>query len=286
MDELDVLKGNLIDVEMKLEEIPIEKLQRGRYQPRINIRDEEIKNLAESIESTGIMLHPITVRPISDSRYEIIAGERRWLAAQYLRRPKVLCNVGNFSDKKAALLSLSENASRKELNSIEKAKSLHRLMIEFRYREEDLGKEVGLVQSQVSNLLRLLKLDDRVQQFLLEEQLSEGHGKVLTGLTGEFSRYQYNLALSCVVKKWSVRKLEQERKLLESTKEADKKKGANPHSNKIYSENLARKLSDHLGHPTKIKDKSGKKGDIVISYNSYEHLEAILSRLGFKKDPW
>src|SRR4029079_3847018 len=165
-----------------LQQITIDRLSRGKYQPRQHFDPEKLQELADSIKSTDWLLQPIVVRPLSDGNYEIVAGERRWRAAQLAGLGEVSCLVFNYSDEQALQASIVENISRADLNPIEEAQAYQRLIDEFHYLHEEVAASVGKSRTAITNSLRLLKLDPRVQKFLIEGKLSEGHGKILASL--------------------------------------------------------------------------------------------------------
>src|SRR5579883_2735188 len=194
-----------------LQQISIELLVRGKYQPRQHFDPEKLKELADSIKSTGGLLQPIVVRPFHD-QYEIVAGERRWRAAQMAGLGEVSCLICHYTDEQALQASIVENISRADLNPIEEAQAYQRLIDEFHYLHEEVAASVGKSRTAITNSLRLLKLDARVQQYLVTGMISEGHGKILAGLEPQ---HQIELAERCVQKGWNVRKMEAEAKKIQ-----------------------------------------------------------------------
>jgi len=174
-----------------LQQVAIDLLVRGRYQPRQHFDPEKLQELADSIKSTGGLLQPIVARPLPNGQYEIVAGERRWRAAQLAGLLDVSCLVCPYTDEQALQAAIVENISRADLNPIEEAKAYQRLIDEFQYLHEEVAASIGKSRTVITNSLRLLKLDPRVQTLLIEEKLSEGHGKILAGLD---SHLQYELA--------------------------------------------------------------------------------------------
>lgn len=261
-------------IKPQLANIVIEKLKRGQYQPRRDFDQESLVELAESIKSSGL-IQPIVVRPLNNDSYEIIAGERRWRAAQLAGLDTVSCLIQNYSDEQAAAVTLIENLQRKDLNPIEEAQSLQRLVEEFAYSHEEVGVVVGKSRTKITNTLRLLRLDVRVQQFLIDRKLTEAHGKVLAGLS---SILQFEMAELCVTKNWSVRKLEEESKLTQE------KKSSEIISNSEIA-HLERKASDKLGAQVKFDmDNNPKSGWLKIRYFDLETLQGVLDRLGVSSD--
>lgn len=254
--------------------LPIEQLKRGKYQPRRDFEAESLAELAESIKSSGL-IQPIVVRS-ANNYYEIIAGERRWRAAQLAGLDTVVCLIQDYDDEEAAAVTLIENLQRKDLNPIEEAQSLQRLVDEFGYSHEEVGGVIGKSRTKITNTLRLLRLDDRVQQWLIERKLTEGQGKILAGLP--FNQ-QFDLAQQCLNKGWSVRKLETEVK-----KENDPATSAKTIPNKEITR-LERKIAEHLGAQVQFDmDADPKQGWLKIRYFDLETLQGVLDRLGIADD--
>lgn len=256
-----------------LQQIGIDLLVRGKYQPRQHFDPEKLKELADSIVSTGGLLQPIVVRPTAQNTYEIVAGERRWRAAQLAGLSDVSCLVCQYTDDQALQAAIVENISRADLNPIEEAQAYQRLIDEFHYLHEEVAASVGKSRTAITNSLRLLKLDARVQQLLITGQLSEGHGKILAGLP---QQQQFELADRAQQKGWNVRKLEQEAKKLTQPVITNGK----------YSDaNLARletALSDHLGNRAQIEYEERGGGYMRIRFNNIDELEGHFERIGFK----
>lgn len=256
-----------------LKQLSIDQLIRGKYQPRKHFDPIQLQELADSIKTTDGLLQPIVVRPIANNKYEIIAGERRWRAAQLAGLNEVSCLVSHYTDEQALQASIIENINRADLNPIEEAEAYQRLIEEFNYLHEEVAAAVGKNRTTITNALRLLKLDSRVKELLINKQLSEGHGKILAGL---LVSQQYALAEECIQKNWSVRKLELVAKKLQD------------HStdNGIYSDpNLQRletALSDHVGNQVQIDYENRGGGYVKIRFNNIDELEGHFQRLGFK----
>ncbi len=261
-----------------LQHIAVDLLIRGKYQPRQQFDPDKLRELAEAIKSTGGLLQPIVVRPLGDGTYEIVAGERRWRAAQLAGLDDVSCLVCQYTDEQALQASIVENISRADLNPIEEAKAYQRLIDEFHYLHEEVAASVGKSRAAITNSLRLLKLDARIQQMLIEQQLSEGHGKILAGLT---PAQQLELAERAVQKAWNVRKLELEAKKLQLA--TDDSTGPFSDAN---IKHLEIALSEHVGNRVNIDcaDKGG--GTMHIRFNNVDELEGHFERMGFKRDQY
>jgi len=255
----------------ELKNIPIEWLVPGKYQPRIYFDSQTLLKLAESMKSEGL-LHPIIVRMKEKNLYEIIAGERRWRAAQLAKLSSVLCLVNNYTDKQAAAVAAVENIQRDNLNAIEEALAYQKLVEEFGYGHEEVGAIVGKSRVKITNLLRLLKLDQRVQQFIIEGKLEEVHGKIIAGVN---LAKQYVIAQQCVANQWSTRKLEQEIHKKEESRLVIKKD--------LNIVTLERLISEQLGTEVKIEYReSQRSGWLKIKYFNNAILEGILEKLRVK----
>lgn len=257
-----------------LQQISIDLLTRGRYQPRQHFDQEKLQELAESIKSTDGLLQPIVVRPIAGGKFEIVAGERRWRAAQMAGLGDVSCLVYAYTDEQTLQASIIENISRTDLNPLEEAQAYQRLIDEFQYLHEEVAASVGKSRTAITNSLRLLKLDPRVQKLLINGQISEGHGKILASLT---SAQQIDLAERCVQKGWNVRKMETEAKKLQhiSTPGDGKYSDAN-------IKQLEASLSEHVGNRVQIDYEERGGGFMRIRFNNIDELEGHFDRIGFK----
>lgn len=256
-----------------LKSLPISYLVRGEYQPRRHFDTEQLQELADSIKTTGGLLQPIVVRQLTQQQFEIIAGERRWRAAQLAGLDEVSCLVGDYTDEQALQASIIENISRTDLNPIEEAQAYQRLIDEFHYHHDEVAAAVGKSRTSITNMLRLLKLDPRVQDYLISGQLSEGHGKILAGLA---IHQQYELAERCIQKGWSVRKIETEAKKLHEPK-GDDGPYSDPNIKKLESA-----LTEHIGNPVIIDCEQRGGGFVKIWFNNVDELEGHFDRLGFK----
>jgi len=254
-----------------LRHLPVDLIQRGKYQPRRDIDPESLQELADSIKAQGVM-QPIVVRAISDHRYEIIAGERRWRAAQLAGLGEIPCLVRNVPDKAAIAMSLIENIQREDLNPIEEAAALMRLQQEFELTQQEVADAVGKSRSTVANLLRLMSLQQDVRRLVEHGDLEMGHARALLGL--EATR-QSQAARSVVAKGLSVRQTEALVRHLLERKDAP----ATPRSIDPNIRHLQDDLSRRLGARVEIRHGAGGKGKLVLAYNSLDELDGILSHI-------
>ncbi len=267
-----------------LARLPLDLLQRGRYQPRVDMRPESLQELADSIKSQGVV-QPIVVRPVGapgageSQRYEIIAGERRWRAAQIAGLAQIPAVIRDIPDDAAIAVALIENIQRENLNPLEEARALERLISEFQLTHEQAAKAVGRGRVSVSNLLRLLDLAPEVSEMLERRELEMGHARALLGLTNR--RQQVEVAAMIVKKSLSVRDTEAlVRRLQERASgaaEATAEAGAGHRDPNV--QRLEQELADKLGAKVAIKHSSGGKGRLVVTYNSLDELDGILAHI-------
>lgn len=257
-----------------LQQIPIELLVRGQYQPRQHFDPEKLQELADSIKATNGLLQPIVVRPIAQGHYEIVAGERRWRATQLAGFADVSCLVCAYTDEQALQAAIVENIIRTDLNPIEEAQAFQRLIAEFNYLHEEVAASVGKSRTAVTNTLRLLRLDARVQKRLISGELSEGHGKILAGVD---LALQIELAERCVEKGWNVRQLELETKKLQALSQ----KTNEPFSD-ANLKHLESALSEHVGNRVGIDYEDRGGGYVKIRFNNIDELQGHFERIGFK----
>lgn len=250
-----------------------DQLVRGKYQPRSHFDVTQLQELADSIKTTGGVLQPIVVRPMQNGKFEIVAGERRWRATQLAGLTEINCLVSYYSDEQALQASIIENINRADLNPIEEAKAYQRLIDDFHYLHEEVAAAVGKSRTTVTNALRLLKLDARVQELLITGQLSEGHGKILAGVPVQ---HQFPLANQSIQKGWSVRKIELEAKKLQQPVVVE-----SPY-NDANLKRLETSLSDHVGNQVHIDCEDRGGGFVKIRFNNIDELEGHFDRLGFK----
>jgi len=249
--------------------LPIEKMQPGEYQPRTNMDQASLEELAASISSQGI-IQPILVRPISGDKYEIIAGERRWRAAQIAQLHEVPVLVRNIPDEATLAVALIENIQRENLNPVEEAVGLKRLMDEFELTHEEMATSVGRSRTAVTNLLRLLSLSPGAKQLLEQGNIEMGHARAILGLPLE---YQDTVAAEVYAKKLSVRQTE----ALVRSYASPKKKASKP-SKSADIRNLEENLAEKLGTKVSLQDNNGK-GKLVIEYKNLDILDGILAHI-------
>jgi ParB family transcriptional regulator, chromosome partitioning protein len=252
-------------------ELPVDLIQRGKYQPRRDIEPESLRELADSILAQGV-IQPISVRPIADQRYEIIAGERRWRAAQLAGLDVIPVVIRDVSDQAAIAMALIENIQREDLNPIEEAASLQRLQREFDLTQQEVATAVGKSRSTVANLLRLMTLQEDVQRLVEHGDLEMGHARALLGLEGA---NQSQAARTVVSKSLTVRQTEALVRHLLATKTL-------PGTTKHIDPNIRHlqdDLSRRLGAPVQIQHSAKGRGKLVLSYNSLDELDGILSHI-------
>jgi ParB family chromosome partitioning protein len=251
----------------------VEQLQRGRYQPRTKMDETSLQELAASIRKQGLM-QPILVRPVERDRYEIIAGERRWRAAKIAGLAEVPVLVRDVPDSAALAMALIENIQREDLNPLEEAGGVQRLVTEFKLTHQEAADAIGRSRTATTNLLRLLNLQKAVQELVLDGKLEMGHARALLALDG---RRQESVAKRVAARALSVRQTEQ----LVNAILRPKVKTQRRTDRDIAR--LEEELSDELG--TTIEIKPGKKGagKLVISYSNHDHLEDLLSRFRRKR---
>jgi ParB family chromosome partitioning protein len=265
-------KGEGHTSDRDLRHIPVEQIQRGKYQPRIHIKPEALQELADSIKAQGLV-QPVVLRPVGKG-YELIAGERRWRAAQLAGLHEIPAVVRDIPDQAAAAMSLIENIQREDLNAMEEANALQRLISEFGLTHQQTAESVGRSRAAVSNLLRLLELTDEVKNMVDEGELEMGHARALLALSGA---QQIDAAKSVAKKGMSVRETERLVKRLLEAEEHPKEKVAQTRNPDVVR--LESSLSEKLGAPISIQYNNKGKGKLVIEYNSLDELDGILEHI-------
>tara|TARA_B110000116_G_scaffold39242_1_gene31506 strand:- start:444 stop:1325 length:882 start_codon:yes stop_codon:yes gene_type:complete len=262
--------------EATLRKVPIDQLQRGQYQPRFDMRKEALEELANSIKSQGIV-QPIVIRQLhsqTDSKYEIIAGERRWRAAQIAGLSEVPAVIRDIPDADAIAISLIENIQREDLNPLEEARALDRLIREFDLTHQEAADAVGRSRAAVSNLLRLMDLPETIATLLIARKIDMGHARALLAI--QDASQQITVALLIVKKSLSVRATE---KYIRNFNGANKTNSTSrAHSNPDIKR-LEIEIAEKLGAKLFIEHKAKGNGRIVINYNNLDELEGILEHI-------
>lgn len=248
--------------------VKVSSIEPNKEQPRKNFDEDALFELAESIKQHG-MLQPIIVQD-KDGYYEIIAGERRWRAAKLAGLKEVPVIIKKFSDQEIVEISLIENIQRENLNPIEEAIAYKRLLTEFDLKQDEVAMRVSKSRTAVTNSMRLLKLEARVQQMVIEEKISTGHARTLLGI--EDGELQYQIACRVFDEKMSVREVEKLVKTLNAPKKEQKK----PEINQAVYDDISERLKQIMGTKVQILPKNNEKGKIEIEYYSNEELERII----------
>ncbi len=255
----------------ELRDLPVDLVQRGKYQPRRDMDPDALEELADSIRQQGVM-QPIIVRPIAEGRYEIIAGERRWRATQIAGLDRVPTIIRDVADDAAIAMALIENIQRENLNAMEEAIALQRLQEEFELTQQEVATAVGKSRSTVTNLLRLMGLSSEVKIMLEHGDLEMGHGRAMLSLPPEL---QLQTARQVEAKSLSVRQTEALVRRLQEEKEHPKEpKKVDPD---IYR--LQESLSERIGANVDIKHSAKGKGKLTIQYSSLDELDGILEHI-------
>ena len=257
-----------------LQSLAVDRIGVGKYQPRTRMDEESLAELAESIKAQGVM-QPILVRPVDGGRYEIIAGERRWRAAQRAGLKEVPALVRSVPDQAALALALIENIQREDLNPIEEAQGIARLISEFRLTHDAAAAAVGRSRSAVSNMLRLAQLPRQVQEYLLAGKLDMGHARALLPLSGA---RQLTAAAKVVANQMSVRDTERLVRSILAPPARRKGRASNAGADADLAR-LQEELAETLGAKVRIDAAAKGAGRVVIAYSSLEQLDGILARL-------
>ena len=264
----------------QLAKLPLDVLQRGRYQPRVDMRNETLAELADSIKSQGVV-QPIVVRVLGASdggeplRYEIIAGERRWRAAQMAGLTEIPAVIRHIPDEAAIAVALIENIQREDLNPLEEARALTRLITEFGLTHQQAADAIGRSRAGVTNMLRLLELTPEVCELLEKRSIEMGHARAVLALTQR--RQQTEVALLVAKKGLSVRETEVLVRRLQAPSAAGSSAPASGRDPNV--ERLEQELAEKLGARVAIQQGSGGKGKLVVSYNSLDELDGILAHI-------
>ena len=256
-----------------LQQMPLDEIQPGRYQPRRDLEPQALEELANSIRAQGVM-QPIVVRPADGGGYEIIAGERRWRAARMAGLESIPVVVRDVPDEAAIAMALIENIQRENLNPIEEAMALQRLQTEFELTQQQVADAVGKSRSTITNLLRLMNLTDEVKKMLEYGDIEMGHARALLGLEG---LVQIKAADEVVAKGLSVRETELLVKRFQQPADTEEKPPQQPDE---QLQQLAGELTQRFSVPVRISANASGKGRIQINFKSREELDAILQRIG------
>tara|TARA_B100000700_G_C14903950_1_gene788755 strand:+ start:102 stop:947 length:846 start_codon:yes stop_codon:yes gene_type:complete len=262
---LSSLIGDLPSNKKMSNKVLIGNLKPNKNQPRKKFDEESLKELTESIKEKGI-IQPIIVRLIDNSNYEIVAGERRWLAAQKAGLHEVPVVVIDADDLKSLEFAIIENVQRNDLNSIEEAQSYLKLIDEFGYDQDKVSKFIGKSRAYITNSLRLLSLPNEVLDLIRDNKLTAGHAKILVGLSNS-----YHLAKKILDKKLSVRQAENLIRLLKSNKKINPNKLGDPNL-----KNLESSISEKIGLNVKIKNNKKNQGSITIDFKSLDQLNRLI----------
>jgi ParB family chromosome partitioning protein len=276
--DLDVLLGSPGDdapvPEGELQQLRTDRIRPGKYQPRRSMDPERLQELADSIKAQGL-IQPIVVRAVAAGGHEIIAGERRWRAAQMAGLAEIPALVREVSDQVVVAMALIENIQREELTPLEEAQALQRLIGEFDYTHQKAAEAVGRSRAAVSNLLRVLDLPDAIKQLLERHELEMGHARALLTLPPPLATA---LARKAAEHGWSVRELEEAARAAQATPQGKARKPA-PGKRDPNVEALERELAEKLAAKVSIQHGRGGRGRLVISYHSLDELDGILERI-------
>jgi ParB family chromosome partitioning protein len=254
----------------QLRNLPLDVIRPGRYQPRSVFDEEKLAELADSIRAQGVV-QPIVVRPVGDEEYELIAGERRWRAAQLAELDEIPAVIREVADEASVAMALIENIQREDLNPLEEATALRRLIDDFQMTHQEAAEAVGRSRAAVSNLLRLLDLMQEVKDMVDMRRIEMGHARALLSLD---DRLQVQAAREVVRKQLSVRKTEN---LVRRLQQSSKKKGSRRIDPDILR--LQNRMAETLGARVNIQHQASGKGKLTISYNNADEFEGILERL-------
>lgn len=276
LDTLLPKKQTVAPQQIGLEEVPIEFIQPGKYQPRTYFAEESIAELSDSIKAQGI-IQPVVLRSIADDRYEIIAGERRWRAAQLAGMEKIPAVIRKVDDESAISMSLIENIQREDLNPLEEAMALQRLIDDFQFTHQEVAEAVGKSRSAVTNTLRLIQLAQPVAEMLVAGDLEMGHARAL--LTLEVTQ-QVEVAKQVVARALNVRQTEELVRAVGRTIDNPSVKPGQDADTRRLEQNLGQAL----GQPVHIRHTKKGAGKLVISYGSLDELDGILSKMGYQTE--
>ena len=260
-------------------EIPVDLIDSNPYQTRRRINDEALRELAESIRVSGVV-QPVVVRPHAGGRFQLVAGERRWLACKLADKNTIPAIVREISNEQAMEITIIENLQREDLNPVEQARAFERLSREFGLTQEQIASRTGKDRASIANFIRLLKLPDEIQTLMESGELTFGHGKVLCALAG-FPDLLAKAAQEIVKKSLSVRRTEELVATMLNPESAEQHKQPQPRPVDPNVREAARTLEQALGVKVEIKDYKGK-GKIILKYASLEDFDRIVEALAHK----
>ena len=268
-------KSEISQNEQRIERLSVRQIQPGQYQPRQNFSGEALQELAESIQAQGLV-QPIVVREVEEDKYEIIAGERRWRATKLAGLEKIPAIIRKADSQTTLAMALIENIQREDLNPMETAIGLRRLLDEFDLTQQSVAEAVGRSRSAVSNLLRLLKLPESIQNALNEGVISMGHARCIINFPESI---QTQLVQDAVSNQWSVRQMEQAAQHYLTNQPDKTQKAKKPAETMQWVVDHQNFLSNRFSSEVKIQHKAGGKGRIEIRYKNEEELQAIIQSL-------
>jgi len=275
--DLDVLLGvpesDAPEAEGELRMLEAQRIQPGKYQPRQSMDEDRLQELAASIKAQGL-IQPIIVRAIAGQRFEIIAGERRWRAAQLAGLREIPALVREVKDQAVVAMALIENIQREELAPLEEAQALQRLITEFKLTHQSAADAIGRSRASVSNLLRLLELPAEIKQLLEAHKLDMGHARALLTLDAKLA---LGLARQAAQHGWSVRELEDAARKAQTAPQGKAKAAAPARDPDVAA--LERELAEKLAARVMVQHGRGGRGKLVIAYHSLDELEGILERI-------
>ena len=263
------------DKDSELKKLPVEKITKGEYQPRMSIDPDALQDLAESIKAQGLV-QPVVVRRIEGGNYELIAGERRWRASQMAGLHTIPAIIRDIPDQAAAAMSLIENIQREDLNPLEEALAMSRLISDFGLTHQQTAESVGRSRASVTNLLRLIDLQDKTKELLDQRQLDMGHARALLALDGQL---QIETAQKVAKNQLSVRETEKLVKKLNATDENQAKKDAPQKALEVIK--LEESLSEKIGAKVSIQYNTKGKGKLIVEYNNLDELDGILEHIRY-----
>ncbi|MEE9310417.1 MAG: ParB/RepB/Spo0J family partition protein [Cocleimonas sp.] len=261
-----------VNKDTELKQLPVEKISKGEYQPRLSIDPDALQELAESIKAQGLV-QPVVVRRLDGGQYELIAGERRWRASQIAGLHTIPAIIRDIPDQAAAAMSLIENIQREDLNALEEAIAMNRLISDFGLTHQQTAESVGRSRTAVSNLLRLLDLEEATKELLDTRKIDMGHARALLALDGML---QVETAHKVAKSQMSVRDTE---KLVKKLTASDDTKKKAPAKKALEVQKLEESLSETLGATVNIQYNTKGKGKLIVEYNNLDELDGILDHI-------